>query len=145
LIADLAVNAPHVECSVVFPGNVGTSISSNTRQYLSGGVSDRFSDEQVERTRTQLAALGRAPAELTEERIQAGAADFSRRFLEDAPTTAAEAAAAILAGVKAGQWRILVGEDAKIVDEMVRAEPEASYSPEFFARVQSATNWTFTK
>src|ERR1700728_2468667 len=44
-----------------------------------------------------------------------------------APTTAAEAAAVILDGVRSGAWRILVGEDAKQVDEFVRANPEDAY------------------
>ena len=52
-------------------------------------------------------------------------------FREDAPTSAADAAAIILDGVRAGRWRILVGEDAHALDEMVRAEPEAAYEPEF--------------
>ena len=45
-----------------------------------------------------------------------------------APLTAADAAKIILDGVRAGKWRILVGEDAKKLDEAVRADPEAAYS-----------------
>ena len=37
----------------------------------------------------------------------------ARRFREEAPTTAEQAATIILDGVKADRWRILVGEDAK--------------------------------
>jgi NAD(P)-dependent dehydrogenase (short-subunit alcohol dehydrogenase family) len=44
-----------------------------------------------------------------------------------APTTAAEAAAIILDGVRSGAWRILVGEDARKLDEFVRANPESTY------------------
>ena len=47
-------------------------------------------------------------------------------------TTAAEAATIILDGVRAGQWRILVGEDARELDAKVRADPEAAYDPDFF-------------
>jgi len=46
---------------------------------------------------------------------------------EGAPTTAAEAAAVILDGVRSGAWRILVGEDAKQLDAFVRANPESTY------------------
>jgi NAD(P)-dependent dehydrogenase (short-subunit alcohol dehydrogenase family) len=46
---------------------------------------------------------------------------------ESAPTTAAEAAAIILDGVRSGAWRILVGEDAKKLDEFVRGNPESAY------------------
>jgi hypothetical protein len=33
----------------------------------------------------------------------------------------------ILDGVRAGAWRILVGEDARTLDKLVRAAPEAAY------------------
>ena len=44
-----------------------------------------------------------------------------------APLTAADAAKIILDGVRAGKWRILVGEDAKKLDELVRSDPESVY------------------
>src|ERR1700677_3967879 len=47
--------------------------------------------------------------------------------LENAPTSAVEAATVILDGVRSGEWRILVGEDAKRLDEFVRANPESTY------------------
>jgi NAD(P)-dependent dehydrogenase (short-subunit alcohol dehydrogenase family) len=46
---------------------------------------------------------------------------------ENAPTSAAEAATVILDGVRSGAWRILVGDDAKKLDEFVRANPESTY------------------
>jgi NAD(P)-dependent dehydrogenase (short-subunit alcohol dehydrogenase family) len=46
---------------------------------------------------------------------------------ENAPTSSAEAATVILDGVRSGEWRILVGEDAKQLDEFVRANPESAY------------------
>jgi NAD(P)-dependent dehydrogenase (short-subunit alcohol dehydrogenase family) len=46
---------------------------------------------------------------------------------DGAPTTAAEAATVILDGVRSGEWRILVGEDAKQLDEFVRANPASTY------------------
>src|ERR1700722_16372238 len=46
---------------------------------------------------------------------------------ENAPTSAAEAATIILDGVRSGEWRILVGEDAKRLDEFVRANPASTY------------------
>jgi NAD(P)-dependent dehydrogenase (short-subunit alcohol dehydrogenase family) len=49
---------------------------------------------------------------------------------DGAPTTAAEAVAIILDGVRSGAWRILVGEDAKKLDEFVRANPESTYDHE---------------
>ena len=52
-------------------------------------------------------------------------------FENDAPTTAAGAAAVILDGVLAGQWRILIGDDAAALDEMLRAHPEDAYTDGF--------------
>ena len=46
---------------------------------------------------------------------------------DGAPTTAAEAATIILDGVRSGEWRVLVGEDAKQLDEFVRANPASTY------------------
>src|SRR6202046_2711062 len=46
---------------------------------------------------------------------------------ENAPTSAAEAATVILDGGRSGAWRILVGEDARLLDEFVRANPESTY------------------
>jgi hypothetical protein len=45
--------------------------------------------------------------------------------------TAAEAATVILDGVRADQWRILVGDDAHALDKKVRATPEKAYDPDF--------------
>ncbi|HEY5007388.1 MAG TPA: hypothetical protein VII42_05250, partial [Caulobacteraceae bacterium] len=93
------------------------------------------------RTRQRFASAGVDLAQLNDEAIQAMAAEGARRFLEDAPMTAATAATVILDGVKAERWRILVGADAHSMDEMVRAEPENAYEPEFFERLTSVVGW----
>ena len=55
-------------------------------------------------------------------------------FRDKAPVSAAQAATIILDGVRAGTWRILIGQDAKRLDERVRAKPEAAYDyAELFA------------
>jgi hypothetical protein len=33
--------------------------------------------------------------------------------------------------VKAGTWRILVGDDAQLLDQFVRDQPELAYEPAF--------------
>jgi hypothetical protein len=43
--------------------------------------------------------------------------------------------------VKAGTWRILVGEDAHRMDKLVRADPEHAYEPEFFQRLAEEAGW----
>ena len=47
LINDLRLNAPHIKCSVVMPGHIGTSIVSNSRKIQSGSESERLSDNEV--------------------------------------------------------------------------------------------------
>jgi hypothetical protein len=51
-------------------------------------------------------------------------------FRDTAPMTAADAATVILDGVRAGTWRILVGDDARFLDEAVRADPLEAYGPD---------------
>src|SRR5882672_8606439 len=41
LMNDLRLNAPHIKCSVVMPGHIGTSIVSNSRKIQSGSESER--------------------------------------------------------------------------------------------------------
>ena len=61
--------------------------------------------------------------------------------MEDAPTTAAEAATIILDGVKADRWRILVGKDAHRLDELVRQSPEQAYDLDFFESFAAESGW----
>src|ERR1700726_3426080 len=58
LINDLRLNAPHVKCSVVMPGHIGTSIVSNSRKVQNGTGSDRLSENEIEQARVRLAAAG---------------------------------------------------------------------------------------
>jgi NAD(P)-dependent dehydrogenase (short-subunit alcohol dehydrogenase family) len=78
---------------------------------------------------------------LSDDEIKAMLTERARRFLLDAPTSAAEAAAIILDGVKADRWRILVGSDAQLMDRMVREDPEHAYEEQFFARFAAAAGW----
>jgi hypothetical protein len=54
-----------------------------------------------------------------------------RRARPRGPLTAAQAATAILDGVRRGEWRILVGEDARLYDVAVREHPVTAYEPSF--------------
>lgn len=140
LITDLRINAPHIKCSVVMPGHIGTSIVSNSRKLQNG--SDRLNDSEIALTRIRLKASGIEGAEtMSDEDIQGLAAERARSFLENAPTTAAQAARIILDGVKAGTWRILVGEDAHKLDQRVRQAPENAYAPEFYKSFAEEVGW----
>jgi NAD(P)-dependent dehydrogenase (short-subunit alcohol dehydrogenase family) len=140
LMNDLRLNAPHIKCSVVMPGHIGTSIVSNTRLVQNG--SERMSANELAQTRVRLTAAGvEGVSQMSDEEIQARGAERARTFLEDAPTTAAQAAKIILDGVKAGKWRILVGEDAQELDRLVRQNPEDAYTAEFFKRLSEEIGW----
>ena len=100
LITDLRVNAPHVKVSVVMPGHIGTSIVENSM---------RHGAHELDMETAEMVQL------------------MSDMFRDQAPMTAAEASTEILDGVRAGRWRILVGDDARKLDEAVRAHPEIAY------------------
>jgi NAD(P)-dependent dehydrogenase (short-subunit alcohol dehydrogenase family) len=126
LIQDLALNAPHISCSVVMPGHIGTEIVGNSMR-IQGNVADEmnFSLEQTEDSTEALSV------DQIVELSNAG-------FRDTAPMSPAEAAKVILDGVRAGKWRILVGKDAEFLDQCVRADPESAYTPGFTKRLHAA-------
>ena len=103
LINDLRLNAPHIKCSVVMPGHIGTSIVSNSRKLQSGTESDELSETEIAQARQRMKGMGIDVAAMSDQDIQNAARERARSFLEDAPTTAAQAAKIILDGVKAEQ------------------------------------------
>ncbi|HUO12801.1 MAG TPA: SDR family oxidoreductase [Caulobacteraceae bacterium] len=141
LVNDLRLHAPHIKCSVVMPGHIGTDIAINSRKVLMGSDETALGPEALKMARERMAAMGVAADQLSDAQIQAAIDEQGRRFRDDAPTTAAQAAKIILDGVKAETWRILVGDDAHRMDELVRADPEHAYEPEFFQRLAQNTGW----
>jgi NAD(P)-dependent dehydrogenase (short-subunit alcohol dehydrogenase family) len=139
LINDLRLNAPHVKCSVVMPGHIGTSIVSNTRQVQNGA--DRLSPNELVQARQRLKGMGVPVETMSDDEIQQRAFDRARAFRDEAPTTAAQAAKIILDGVKAERWRILVGDDANKLDELVRQAPEKAYTSEFYENLIKTVGW----
>jgi NAD(P)-dependent dehydrogenase (short-subunit alcohol dehydrogenase family) len=141
LMNDLRLNAPHVKCSVVMPGHIGTSIVSNSRKIQSGSDSDTLNPNELLQARLRLQGMGIDTAPMSDDDIQKIAADRARSFRDEAPMTAAAAATVILDGVKAARWRILVGDDAHRLDERVRQTPESAYEPEFFQSFAAEVGW----
>jgi NAD(P)-dependent dehydrogenase (short-subunit alcohol dehydrogenase family) len=132
LIEDLRTNAPQVRVAVVLPGHVGTNIIANSLRARGLPDPEHMTDAQVVElmppdARARLIEAGvlsdGASADDLRRLIVRGNADFR----DKAPLSAAAAASIILDGVRSGAWRILVGEDAKMIDARVRAKPEASY------------------
>ena len=131
LLEDFRVNAPHVKAAVVMPGHIGTDIVINSRVILGGSSPDEMSAEELETMRADIARRGVMPADqLTDEMLKGFVKMMGEGFRDNAPTTAAEAAKVILDGVRNGEWRILIGDDAHALDEAVRADPLAAYGPE---------------
>lgn len=141
LITDLRLNAPHIKVSVVMPGHIGTSIVANSRKVITGRDEEALSETDLERARVRISRMGLDVSQLPDAALQAMVDEQARRFMEDAPTTAAAAATIILDGVKAERWRILVGEDAQKMDAMVRKDPEGAYSPEFYEVLVKEMGW----
>src|ERR687898_289191 len=75
----------------------------------------------------QMARRGLATDGMSDEDIQNLMKLFGEMFRDNAPLSAEQAATIILDGVRAGKWRILVGDDAHALDEAVRADPEDVY------------------
>ena len=139
MINDLRLNAPHVKCSVVMPGHIGTSIVSNSRKVQNGA--DQLNPDELKQARQRLQGQGIDVAKMSDADIQQLALDRARIFHDEAPTSAAAAAKIILDGVKADRWRILVGDDAHLLDGRVRKTPEQAYTPEFYQGIVAATGW----
>ncbi len=141
LIADFRMNAPHIKVSVVMPGHIGTGIRVNSLKVHANTDADEMDATQIAHTRARLASMGKDTSALSDQEIQAMVAERARRFVTDAPTSAADAATIILDGVKADRLRILVGADAHLIDEMVRRDPDHAYEPEFYERFAAEAGW----
>ena len=138
LVTDFANNAPHVKVSVVMPGHIGTSIAINSGRIMRGGD---YAPEDIDRVRARYTALGMIDESVTDDQLREMVAQIGRSFRDNARTTAEEAASIILDGVRAERWRILVGDDAHRLDEMVRETPEEAYSEAFMVRLREQQEW----
>ena len=135
LVTDLANHAPHVKVSVVMPGHIGTSIAINSHRILQGDA-----PEGLAAAKERFKSLGMVE-DATDDQLREMITQIGERFRDEAPTTAQAAAAIILDGVREGRWRILVGEDAHRLDELVRENPEDAYTESFLERLRGRTSW----
>lgn len=135
LIIDLRQNAPHVKVSVVMPGHIGTNVGYNSQKILGKPPIEDMPASEVEKIRQTMEKKGLPAAGIPDAEIKALVKMQLESFRENAPLTPKQAAAIILDGVRNDEWRILVGEDAKALDRMVRETPEAAYEPSFMNRL----------
>jgi NAD(P)-dependent dehydrogenase (short-subunit alcohol dehydrogenase family) len=131
LIEDLRNNAPQVRVAVVMPGHVGTDIVGNSFR-AHGRDPEQLTEAQLKEmysadARAGLVAAGVLAEDASAEDLRQWLIQMGNDFRDKAPLSAAQAAAVILDGVLSGAWRILVGADAAMIDERIRANPEVAY------------------
>jgi NAD(P)-dependent dehydrogenase (short-subunit alcohol dehydrogenase family) len=136
LITDFRVNAPHLHASVVMPGHIGTSIVLNSGKFHGQEIGS-MGAERLSRIRRQLTAGGLPLEDVSDDDLRKGMQMMAEQFRDAAPTTAAQAVATILDGVRQNRWRILVGDDAEVIDTLVRADPEHAYEPQFWENLRA--------
>jgi NAD(P)-dependent dehydrogenase (short-subunit alcohol dehydrogenase family) len=139
LLEDFRLNAPHVKVAVVMPGHIGTDIGINSVLIHAGDMTDA---DRIARSRTQLGRRGVPVDTMSDEQVAAFVQNLRTQFRDNAPTTAAEAAQTIVDGIRAGEWRILIGDDAHRLDERVRADPTTVYGPDGVGAVPAVTQAT---
>ncbi len=140
LINDFRNNAPHLRVSLVMPGHIGTEIVKNSGKIL-GRDPKELPESELEKARATLDRMGFPVAGLTTDQLRQAMIERAESFRNDAPTTAAQAAKIILDGVRANRWRILVGDDAHVLDRLVREAPEEAYDPPFMVKLQTQAGW----
>jgi hypothetical protein len=114
------------------PGHVGTDIIANTLRARGLPEPEQMTEAQLGEliplsARADLVRAGLLPEGAPPDALRKLLAQANADFRDKAPLSAAGAATIILDGVRSGAWRILVGEDAKKLDEQVRAKPEGAY------------------
>ena len=142
LITDFRLNAPHLRASVVMPGHIGTSIVINSGKVL-GREPKELTTQQIAELRTRLERSGIDVGGASDEDIRLGMQLRGEMFRDNAPMTAAQAASVILAGVRANEWRILVGDDASALDDLVRERPGEAYEESFVDILKSRQIFSF--
>ena len=143
LITDFRLNAPHLSASVVMPGHVGTSIVINS-SLAHGRNPKELTEEQLQQVRDRTGRMGIDLSSASDEDLRQGIQAQAEAFRDNAPLSAADAAKIILDGVRRGDWRILVGDDAHALDAMVRQQPADAYEPDFMERLRAGGSFAFT-
>ena len=139
LIPDLRANAPEVRVVVVMPGQVNTDMAENSRRVLGlpavGQLSDAELMEQIpEEARAILIGMGLLADGFSADDLRQALPRIKDAF-RGKGFTAAQAATIIVDGIRSGAWRILVGDEAAMLDEQVRADPQAPFDYERYPQM----------
>lgn len=135
LITDFRINAPQMRVSLVIPGHVGTSIRSNSAREF-GRDPSALDETQLEDLRAKMLRRGKDLSDMSDDEVRQLLLHWNDSFRNHAPLDAEGAAAIILDGVRQQRWRILVGEDAVKLDQLIRENPEDIYAPGFWERIK---------
>jgi NAD(P)-dependent dehydrogenase (short-subunit alcohol dehydrogenase family) len=132
LIEDLRTHAPQVRVAVVMPGHVGTDIVANSLRARGLPAPEQMSEAELEEliprdVQAKLVSAGLLAEGASADDLRRMLVRANTDFRDKAPVSAGEAATIILDGVRSGAWRILIGEDAAMIDAAVRAKPGAAY------------------
>jgi NAD(P)-dependent dehydrogenase (short-subunit alcohol dehydrogenase family) len=136
LITDFRLNAPTLRASVVMPGHIGTDIMINS-QKLQGADPETMTQEQLDQVRERYERQGTDMSAISDADLRALLKMGAEGFRDVAPMSAADASKFILDSVSRGDWRILVGDDAVVLDDEVRKAPKDAYLPEFMDRLHA--------
>jgi NAD(P)-dependent dehydrogenase (short-subunit alcohol dehydrogenase family) len=141
LVTDLRVNAPHVKVSVVMPGHIGTSIFINSGK-IDGHEVQNMTVEELAKVRQRITSrLGVDLSDVTDDKVKDMIKAQGEAFRDDAPTTASDAAGMMIQGVRDERWRILLGDDARVLDRLVRESPEEAYEESFMVKLREQADW----
>jgi hypothetical protein len=121
------------------PGVVNTDIYLNSRRALGLPAWEEMSDAELlellgDDTRATLIAMGLLAEDFSADDLRRVIAQ-KKPELQNEGFTATQAATIILDGVRSGAWRVLVGEEAKMLDEHVRANPQAPFDYDNYAEM----------
>ena len=96
---------------------------------------ERTPRNELRRRKNRINNLGRALVHMKSDQLREMVHQQGLHFRDQAPTSADQAADIILKGVKDKQWRILVGDDAQLLDAFVRESPEDAYEEDFVEKL----------
>jgi NAD(P)-dependent dehydrogenase (short-subunit alcohol dehydrogenase family) len=137
LIPDLRANAPQVRVALVMPGQVTTDMATNSRRALGQPDIEQLSDDELTKqipaeARSVLAVMGLLAEDASADDLRRALPRIKDAF-KDQGFLPAQVATIILDGVLSGAWRILVGDEAEMLDEQARANPEAPFDYDNYA------------
>ena len=136
LLTDLRIHAPHVSLVLVMPGHIGTDIMTNSFRSLGIKQPKDMTAEELVAYRGWLTSRHIPVAGLSDEELRKRAQAQIDAFHDHAPVSAASAAEQILTAVRTKRWRLLIGDDARFLDEVARKHPDELYDAQFLASLR---------